>query len=171
MKKILSIFSAALLMVASCDDPIDPVDPIEPDTPVTPVEPEKPTEPEKPEMTLEEKLVGDWHCTATSADAEIYVTFTADKTFALYQLVGEGSYRLYNGTWSLDGTTLSGKYNDGTEWGSAYEVTSDSDDSMKLTAGDVVEKYDRLSEGIPEEVTSNCVTVVKSSATDIVPFL
>ena len=162
MKKILYLFTTALCMLAACDDPNGPVDPIEP---------EIPTEPEKPEMTLEEKLVGDWHCTATSADAEIYVTFTAEKTFTLYQLVGEGAYRVYNGTWSLDGTKLSGKYNDDTEWGSSYDVTSENADSMTLTAGDVVEKYDRLSEGIPEEVTSNCVTVVKSSETHIVPFL
>ena len=138
------MLTAALCVLAACDDPIDPI---------------------------EEKLVGDWHCTATSADAEIYVTFTAEKTFTLYQLVGEGSYRVYNGTWSLTETTLSGKYNDGTDWGSSYEITSESNDSITLTAGDVIETYDRLSEGIPEEVTSNCVTVVKSSGAAVIPFL
>ena len=122
-------------------------------------------------ITIEENIEGDWHCTATSAEAEIYVTFTAEKTFTLYQLIGEGSYRAYNGTWSLNGTELSGKYNDGTDWGTSYNVTSNNEDSITLTAGGVMETYYRLRDGIPEEVTTNCVTVVKSSGTEIVPFL
>lgn len=125
----------------------------------------------KKEMTLEEKMVGDWHCPAASVDAEIYVTFAADGTFALYQQIVEGAFRLYNGTWALAGTTLSGKYNDGTPWGADYEVTSDSDDIIVLAAEGVSETYTRLAAGIPEEVLAGCVTVVKSAHSEEVPFL
>lgn len=143
MKKIIYIIAAAICMLTSC----------------------------KKELTLEEKMTGDWHCTAVSVDAEIYVTFTAEKTFNLYQQIGEGAYRLYNGTWSLDGSTLTGKYNDGTSWATSYEVVSTDEDTLTLTAEGISETYKRISGGIPEEVLASCVTVVKSEGTDALPFL
>ena len=94
MKKILLyICAAALCLLTSCEK----------------------------ELTMAEKLVGDWHCTAASTDAEIYVTFRAENTFTLYQQIGEGAYRLYRGTWNLEGDLLTGKYNDGEDWAAAYK--------------------------------------------------
>ena len=49
----------------------------------------------------------------------------ADNTFDLWQKLGEGRHRKYSGTWTLTETTLTGKYSDGKEWGSAYEVSLD----------------------------------------------
>ena len=143
MKKIIYIIAAALCLLTSC----------------------------KKELTLEEKIVGDWHCTAKSVKAEIYVTFTAGKTFALYQQIGEGSYRVYNGTWSIDGTTLRGQYNDGSSWATSYEVASTDDNTLSLTAEGITETYSRVSGGIPEEVLASCVTVVKSKGVETVAFL
>ncbi len=143
MKKALYIILAAICMLTSC----------------------------KKEMTLAEKIVGDWHCQATSVDAEIYVTFTAEGTFALYQKIGEGAFRLYNGTYTLAGTVLSGKYNDGSAWGASYEVTSSDSDTLTLTAEGVVETYGRVTGGIPEEVLASCITVVKSNGISEIPFL
>lgn len=143
MKKIIYIIAAALCLLTSC----------------------------KKELTLEEKIVGDWHCTAVSADAEIYVTFTADKTFSLYQQIGEGAFRVYNGTWSIDGTTLRGQYNDGSSWATSYEVASTDDNTLSLTAEGISETYSRVSGGIPEEVLASCVTVVKSEGVETVAFL
>lgn len=117
------------------------------------------------EKTTAEKLVGDWHCQATSIDAELYVTFTAEKTFVLYQQIGEGAFRVYNGTYNLKatdaGNILCGEYNDGKPWGSEY-VLAFNEGGFTLTAGDVSETYSRLTDGIPQEVTASCVTVVKS---------
>ena len=143
MKKLLYILIAAVCALTSC----------------------------KKEMTLEEKLAGDWHCTAASIDAELYVSFAADKTFSLYQQIGEGAFRVYNGTWSLSGSTLSGQYNDGTSWATSYEVVSTDEDTLTLTAEGISETYKRISGGIPEEVLASCVTVVKSEGTDAIPFL
>ena len=143
MKKILYMVAAVVCLLTSC----------------------------KKELTLEEKFVGDWHCTATSVDAEIYVTYTAEKTFTLYQQIGDGAYRVYNGTWSLEGNRLSGQYNDGTAWAAEYEVASSDDDNMTLTAEGISEHYSRVSGGIPEEVLKSCVTVVKSESVEETPFL
>lgn len=143
MKKIIYIIAAALCLLTSC----------------------------KKEMTLEEKFIGDWHCSATSVDAEIYVSFSADKTFALYQQIGEGAFRVYNGTWSLEGNRLGGQYNDGTRWGSEYDVTSADDNTLTLTAEGISETYRRVNGGIPEEVLKSCVTIVRSEGAETVPFL
>ena len=73
MKKILYILAAAICMLTSCEKL----------------------------KSVEDKIVGDWHCSSTSIEAEIYVTFSADKTFVLYQQITQGAFRVYNGTYQL----------------------------------------------------------------------
>ena len=150
MKKIIYILSAAICLLTSCEK----------------------------ELTLADKLVGDWHCTSTSTDAEIYVRFTAEKTFRLWQQIGEGAFRVYNGTYVFtpqEGTdvqaVLTGEYNDGTPWGTEYQVSGMDGEVMTLTAEGITETYDKIKDGIPEEVLKSAVTVVKSEGTDVIPFL
>lgn len=151
MKKILLyICAAALCLLTSCEK----------------------------ELTMAEKLVGDWHCTSTSTDAEIYVTFTPEKTFVLYQQIGEGAFRVYNGTYVLSagtgegaGYVLNGEYNDGTPWGTTYEFRSEDKNAFTLTAAGITETYTRVDGGIPEKVTASCETVVKSEDGYWKPFL
>lgn len=144
MKKILYILMALAVMTGCKEKP----------TPQPPV----------PEETLAEKIVGEWHCTVSDIDADIYLELGTSFTFELYQKVGEGSYRLYRGTWTLDEATamLTGKYNDSAAWGSGYSVViSEDQNSMTLTPskGDG-QVYRRGS--IPSEVKDNCIAVVKS---------
>lgn len=54
---------------------------------------------------------------------EIYMEFKADKTFSLWQKLGEGRHRKHTGSWELSGDKLTGKYSDGKAWGSEYEVS------------------------------------------------
>ena len=150
MKKILYILSAAICLLTSCEK----------------------------EKTLADKLIGDWHCTSASTDAEIYATFTAEKTFVLYQQIGEGAFRVYNGTYEFTAqqsgdiqAVLSGKYNDGKAWGADYQVSGMSEKAMTLTAEGVAETYEKIEGGIPEEVLKSAVTVVKSEDVDEKPFL
>ena len=56
---------------------------------------------------------------------EVTITFKADNTFSLSQMLGQGRPVSYSGTWQLDGARLSGKYSDGKAWGAAYEVALD----------------------------------------------
>ena len=116
-------------------------------------------------LTLEQKLCTEWHSTTLSLDADIYISFAEDKTFELYQQIGEGSYRLYRGIWSLDEKTciLSGKYNDGEAWGTSYAAAIEGN-TLTLTSTDAAaEKSTYKSEEIPETVKSSCITVVKSA--------
>lgn len=155
MKKILYI-AALLLSVLSCKEPVDPQPGPEPgpNPPVT-------------EKTLAEKIAGEWHCVVSDMDADIYLSLASDNKFELYQKVGEGAYRLYRGTWSLDEKTavLTGKYNDGEAWGSGYGVVL-SEDENTLTLDPSADGEDQTyrKESIPADVKENCVVVVKSFA-------
>ena len=131
---------------------------------------DKPITPVEPQVTLTEQVTGEWHGTFQSSDADIYIGFTDDSSFELYQKVGDGRYRLYRGTWSIDeaAAKLTGKYNDGESWGSGYTVTISEDGTvMSLVPDSGSEEHRYVSESIPEEVRSGCEIVVKSGGTGL----
>lgn len=80
---------------------------------------------------------------------EVYVVFKTDEpavtrakkpvevvpttgTFRLYQKLGAGRFRTFNGTWSLTDATLTGVYDGGRPWGAEYQVSVD-DTNKRLT--------------------------------------
>lgn len=140
MKKILLIF-AVLALVASCG---------------------KNEEGKKPKIDLEEQLIGQWHSTSISVEGDIYIEFYQEKSFELYQQIGEGAYRLYRGTWNLEGDLLTGKYNDGEDWAAAYKVAIEGDVLTMTSQNDAAETSTYKKSDIPSEVKERCETVVKS---------
>lgn len=156
IKKIAYIV-IGLIMLLGCKEP-------GPDTPVTP--PDVPVDPPAKEETLAEKIIGEWHCVVSDIDADIYLSLTDDKKFELYQKIGEGSHRLYRGSWAMDTKEiLSGKYNDGTPWGSSYAVVfSEDKNSLTLTPTSAVTQEDHVyrRESIPSAVKDGCIVEVKS---------
>ena len=136
MKKILYILSAVLLMTA-CD--------------------------QKGDMTPEQKLCGEWCSTDLPTGGSLYLSFTENNIFELYQQITEGRHRLYRGTWQLEGDILTGKYNDGEDWSAAYKVTLGTN-SMTLTSMNesaLETVYKRAS--IPENIKTGSVVIVKSN--------
>mgnify|MGYP002512724605 CR=1 FL=1 len=140
MKKLLYIF-AALMLIASCG---------------------KNEEGKKPEINLEEQIVGQWHSTSISVDGDIYIEFYQEKSFELYQQIGEGAHRLYRGTWNLEGTLLTGKYNDGEDWAAAYQVEMREKQLVLTSNNDAAEKSTYEKAEIPAEVKETCEVIVKS---------
>ena len=143
MKKILYVICAALL-IAGCGN-------------------------KEEKKNLDELLIGEWHSTSLSiSDAytyagEVYIGFNADKTFDLYQKIGEGAFRLYRGSWNIDGDVLAGKYNDGEEWGTRYQISIDGKTlTMKYSIHDSEVTSVYTSVVIPSEVKIGCEVVVKS---------
>ena len=65
----------------------------------------------------------------------VYVKFSEDGTFAMYQMVGDGRFVAFSGSWKLAGSTLSGTYADGTSWASSYEVSVDNS-TLTMTTED-----------------------------------
>lgn len=116
----------------------------------------------KTELTLEQKLCTEWHSTSLPVDGDIYISFSEDRTFELYQQIGQGAHRLYRGTWNLEETLLTGKYNDGEAWAAAYEIIINDKQLTMTSVNDAAEESVFARADIPQEVIQTCETVVKS---------
>lgn len=95
----------------------------------------KPVNPQTP------KIVGSWELvdiqytkSAQIGDqtVEVTITFGADGSFQMSQMLGQGRPTEYSGNWTLDGDVLSGNYSDGKPWGSSYIVAVE-ETSMSMT--------------------------------------
>ncbi len=79
------------------------------------------------------KVFGDWElndvqfvtksAVVGSETVSVYVRFTKDNTFYLWQMLGEGRYASFAGQWTLSGNVLSGTYSNGKSWSCQYEVS------------------------------------------------
>ena len=141
MKRILYIIAAAL-MVISCGD--------------------KKNGGNTTELTLEQKLYGEWHSTKLAIDADIYISFMENGKFEMYQQIGEGAHRVFRGTWNLEDDLLSGKYNDGEEWTAAYRISVEGKTLTMTSANDAAEVSRFAQMQIPADVKEGSVVVVKS---------
>ena len=103
------------------------------------------------------KIVGEWHCSVEEYAADVYVAFYTDGMFDEYQRIGEGRYRHYAGTWSLDKETLSGVYADGVEWGSSYKVSFEGDTMTLTSTNESAEAITYSKEAIPAEVKDEAI--------------
>lgn len=129
-------------------------------------------------QSLDGKLVGEWHLTQTEYDgsvletnSDVRIAFNADCTFELFQKSGDQTrYTKFCGTCNFDGKTLSGTYNDGTPWGSAYQVSL-SGDTLTLTNDTLTETQTYTKEAISEDIRNNADIKVKSTDNDIIPVL
>lgn len=136
MKRILLIISAVLIL-ASCGK-------------------------DGKKKTTADYLYGEWHSTSISVTGDVYISFTDDMKFEMYQKIGEGAYRLYRGSWNVEGDLLTGKYNDGEDWAAAYTVTVDDRSLTMISTNDAAEKSTYTRTEIPEDVRNSSETVVKS---------
>lgn len=110
MKKILYIMAAALVAAVSCQKDGD--------------------------LVLEQ-ISGEWHYSATESGVaeDVYVAFSEDGTFEIYQKIGEGPYWYSTGEYKLDAESmvLSGVYTDRYPWKYTYKI-SVSDKTLTMTA-------------------------------------
>ena len=111
---------------------------------------------------LEEKIISEWHSTSLSVDGDVYLSFADDRTYELYQKIGDGAYRLYRGTWNIEDGVLTGKYNDGEDWAASYDASIEKDILTLTSRNDAAEISVYASCEIPLEVKTGCEVVVKS---------
>lgn len=106
-------------------------------------------------------ITGEWSLTGISTKSatiggqtvSVYVSFTSDNKFELYQMVGQGWYSRFTGSWTLKDKTLSGTYDDGKAWGDSYTVAVEGN-KMTLTtsSGNETDTYTKTP--IPADVKS-----------------
>ena len=103
--------------------------------------------------SLSEGIVAEWQLSEmtdyeASSLPSIYIEFTADLNFTIYQKVGDVSrYRKYVGTYAIEGSTLSGVYSDGAKWGSSYKAAFDADGEVLVMTAFTTEKDGSVTEG------------------------
>ena len=141
MKKILYIIAAAaaLLLGTSCQKDSD---------------------------ALTAKLAADWHYTAqeNGVAEEVWISFTADGTFEMFQKIGDGPYWYTKGEYALDSKTkvLSGIYSDRYPWKYSYKV-SISDKTLEMAAVELEDyKLTYAKETIPAQVREKSLPLTKS---------
>lgn len=85
----------------------------------------------------------------------IYVKFDGG-SFTLYQILGQGRPRKYTGTYTLSDNLLSGKYSDGSSWGSSYSVSvSGSTLNLAQTGGKEIDSFRKTT--IPQDIISEAI--------------
>lgn len=147
MKKIIYMFlAAAMFVLAGC----------------------------KEKDEVQHNIVGEWYYSdqESGQDIEIFVAFNIDRTFDLYQKIGEGYPRHLTGTYEVDRTLVSGMYSDRTPWASDYNV-SFVNGNMIMTST-AVEGYSvqYLKKRIPDEIRDLAVDMTKSGISEeALPFL
>ena len=77
-------------------------------------------------------IIGDWELSSVefatrsamvgNETVTIYLRFSQNGSFAMWQQKGSGRFQKYEGMWVLSGNVLSGIYSDGKEWSSEYLV-------------------------------------------------
>lgn len=129
---------------------------------------------QKEEERIKEMLVGDWHYAGTDNNVaiDVWVSFSADGTFDMYQKVGDGVYWHSAGKYSFDAEKklITGSYDDKTPWKYDYKY-SVSESRLLMTAVQLDSYSVTYSKGtIPSEVFEKCLELTKSS-NEFVPFL
>lgn len=117
---------------------------------------------EEEEKPAGPSFIGEWELseiavksiTYAGQEVSVYLAFLENGHFELYQMIGQGRYRKYTGTWNLDGTVLTGKYSSKKDWGSSYEV-SQNGDKLMLTSSVSGEVDTYKKSMIPENVKSS----------------
>ena len=80
-------------------------------------------------------LMGDWHLSRfcnTEPEVELYIHFGIDYSFTIYQRTSMAGYQLFKGTYTVEGTNVSGRYNDGVEWADSYTFSLDEESNLVL---------------------------------------
>ena len=137
MKKLLYITFLALLTFISC-------------------------KPEEKPITLRQRLCNEWRGSEIAVDAAVYVSFSADGTFELYQKMEEG-FELRRGTWSLERNILSGKYNDDEAWAADYMVSVEGNKLTMISQNEGAETSIYVQCAIPSVIKEGSTVVVKSA--------
>lgn len=124
---------------------------------------------------VEEGIIAEWQLTemtgyTSSTVPSVYIDFKADKSFEIYQKVGDiPRYRKYRGTYEVAGTTLSGEYSDGKAWGSTYRASFEAEgEILVLTALEVDKSGAVLSDGEVSKYTKASLAQKEKDAADVV---
>lgn len=114
-------------------------------------------------------VVGEWVLVSWNEETpefNVYISFAADGSFAIYQQVWSLDYELFTGTFTISGDTLKGTYADGTKWASEYKFVKSDNTLTLVDSADVTGVYEKCA--IPEEIIAEATS---TRSEEVVPFL
>lgn len=115
---------------------------------------------------VSEKIVAEWHLISVSgmtSAPQVYVDFSQDLSFELYQKIGEGRYRKYDGTYTVTGSVVSGKYSDGEKWGSDYEASFEGEKLILTAQNGSSEVCTYEKKALPDTDKAEAILVTRSA--------
>lgn len=150
MKKLFAL-AAVLLTIAACGGK---------DNPVTPSP--TPGGGGGGGSTTKLDVTGSWELSNVetkvsvgSVNVSVYISFTSDGSFTLYQKIGEGRYTRFTGTYTVSADNkLSGKYSNNAAWGPYTAAMASGKLTLTSAGGKEVDTYTKIS-AIPSSVTQN----------------
>lgn len=90
-----------------------------------------------------------------SVNVSVYISFTSDGSFTLYQKIGEGRYTRFTGTYTVSADNkLSGKYSNNAAWGPYTAAMASGKLTLTSAGGKEVDTYTKIS-SIPAAVSGN----------------
>ena len=90
-----------------------------------------------------------------SVNVSVYISFTSDGSFTLYQKIGEGRYTRFTGTYTVSADNkLSGKYSNNAAWGPYTAAMASGKLTLTSAGGKEVDTYTKIS-AIPAAVSGN----------------
>lgn len=114
----------------------------------------------------EANIIGEWHLTGIEVPTKVeepyglsvYISFSEDSSFEIYEKLQEGRYRKYNGNYNLKDNVLTGTYSDDSPLnGVSYKVKT-SGNTLTLTQSDTPNEVTTyIRESIPEEVRETAI--------------
>lgn len=171
MKKIFRLFMVALMAVALCSCNEDKPDNGPKPGPVGGAG-------EVVEATME-NMHGEWKLTAWSGSVgfpddqhTVYLRLDKSGSFALYQInINNAGVEVYNGTFALNGRTITGNYSDGAAWASDYNLEEIRQNQMIWQVGSTGEKSTYFRTQIPEDVLNRAEAGETVRSIDAIRFL
>lgn len=115
---------------------------------------------------VSEKIVAEWHLISVSgmtSAPQVYVDFSQDLSFVLYQKIGEGRFRKYDGTYTVTGSVVSGKYSDGEKWGSDYEASFEGEKLILTAQNGSSEVCTYEKKALPDTDKAEAILVTRSA--------
>ena len=143
MKKLFYIFTASLLIAVGCT---------------------------KDASKVMNQLSGDWHYAAeeNGVKEDIWISFSEDGTFEMFQKIGDGPYWYTSGEfeYDVDSKVLSGIYSDRYPWKYTYAITL-TEKTLQMAAVELASHsvtYTR--ESIPAQVREKSLPLTKAEAVE-----
>ena len=119
--------------------------------------------------------VGEWVLTEWNGSKDlpfgVYIRFNEDNTFELYQHTYTVLWVRYTGTFSLNGSTLTGVYSDGEKWNSYTIKYNGETKQIRLTNTEKNEESIYTSTTIPTEIVEDATEAVNVRSVEFDKFL